>query len=403
MTTESPSTRSGTSAPDARPTVRILGTHGVPAAYGGFETAAENVGLYLRDRGWRVVVYCQSEGAGPPVVDAWNGLERVTIPASRQGWLGTAEFDLASIRHASRYRDVCLTFGYNTAVFNVVQRLKGIRNVINMDGIEWSRSRWGRSRQAILWVNERIACWVGNALIADHPEIEVYLRTRARRSKITTITYGANAVVDAPVSPVTDLGLTPGGYLTLICRPIPENSILELVAGFSSRRRGHTLAVFGDYRPDDDEYQRAVVAAASDEVVFVGSVYDPQQLAALRFHASGYLHGHTVGGTNPSLVEALAAGNAVVAHDNPYNRWVAGDAAVYFSTTDEASDAIGAVLDDGALRERLGLAGRARHAREFTWEHVAGQYEDLLRRFLPDARPKRSTARFTPDSSKETT
>ena len=161
---------------DDRPTVRILGTHGIPAAYGGFETAAENVALHLRDHGWRVVVYCQRPGRGPVTNDVWRGIERVHVPIDRDGWLGTSHFDLVSIRHAIRHRDVCLTFGYNTAVFNVLQRLRGIKNVINMDGIEWSRSRWGPFKQAILWTNERIACFVGNDLIADHPAIERYLR-----------------------------------------------------------------------------------------------------------------------------------------------------------------------------------------------------------------------------------
>ncbi len=111
----------------------------------------------------------------------WNGLERVTIPVDREGWLGTSEFDLRSIRHAVKHRgDLNLTFGYNTAVFNLAQRVLGVPNVINMDGIEWSRARWGKLRQAILYVNERIACFVGHELIADHPEIETYLRTRAR-------------------------------------------------------------------------------------------------------------------------------------------------------------------------------------------------------------------------------
>jgi glycosyltransferase involved in cell wall biosynthesis len=400
MTREPPSSFS-------RPTVRILGTHGVPAAYGGFETAAENVGLYLRDKGWRVIVYCQTTGSGPVEEDEWNGLERVTIPVARDGWLATSEFDLRSIQHASRFRDVCLTFGYNTAVFNIIQRLKGIPNVINMDGIEWSRARWGKPRQAILWVNERIACWVGNDLIADHPEIEIYLATRARRSKITTVTYGAHAISEAPTEPVTARGLTPGQYLTLICRPIPENSIMELVTGFSSQRRGHTLAILGDYRPDSDDYHRAVVEAASDEVVFLGSIYDPAEVAALRFHSSGYLHGHTVGGTNPSLVEALAAGNPVIAHDNPYNRWVAGEGALYFTSARDASELIGEALGNPALRERLGAASRVRHAQEFTWEHVAGQYEKLLRRHVrlrAATRASGASANLSdPNLSKETT
>lgn len=374
---------------DGRPTVRILGTHGIPAAYGGFETAAENIAVFLRDQGWRVIVYCQSDGDGPIVEDVWRGIERVTIPVGPDGWKGTSLFDLKSIRHASRFDDVCLTFGYNTAVFNVLQRLKGIPNVINMDGIEWSRARWGFMKQAILYVNERIACWVGNTLIADHPEIETYLAKKAKRSKLTTITYGAHRVDSAPVAPLTAHGLTPGEYLTLICRPIPENTILELVQAFSAERRGVTLAVFGTYTPETDPYHRAVVDAASDEVAFVGSVYDPEELAALRFHALGYLHGHTVGGTNPSLVEAMAAGNAVIAHDNPYNRWVAGDGALYFTTAHDAAARIGELLQHPARRAALSSAASARHAEEFTWEHVAGQYETVLQTYLGGARVAR--------------
>ena len=372
---------------DGRRTVRVLGTHGVPAAYGGFETAAENVGLFLRDQGWRVIVYCQVQGSVAITEDTWNGLERVNVPVDREGWLGTSQFDFRSILHASRLRDVCLTFGYNTAVFNTLQRVKGIPNVINMDGIEWSRARWGKVKQTILWVNERIACWVGNDLIADHPVIEEYLATRARRSKLTTITYGANAVDSASAAPVIAHGLEPGGYLTLICRPIPENSILELVRGFSLTRRGHTLAILGNYTPESNDYHRAVVDAASDEVVFLGALYDPDEVAALRFHSSGYLHGHTVGGTNPSLVEAMAAGNAVIAHDNPYNRWVADSGALYFQTAEDAALRIGQIIDDLPLRGRLGAASRQRHAEEFTWQHVAGQYEQLLMRHIEYAAP----------------
>ena len=358
-------------------TVRILGSHGIPAAYGGFETAAENVALVLRDRGWRVVVYCQEQGSGPIRQDEWNGIERVTIPVRREGWLGTSSFDLLSIRDAARYRDVCLTLGYNTAIFNVLQRIKGIPNVINMDGIEWSRSRWGFFRQSILWTNERIACWVGNELIADHPEIYEYLLTRARASKITTITYGAHAITEAPTEPVTDRGLEPGQYLTLICRPIPENSVLELVQGFSRSERGVKLAILGDY-DRGDEYHRLVLNAASDEVVFLGAVFDSAAVQSLRLHSLGYLHGHTVGGTNPSLVEAMAVGNPIIAHDNPYNRWVAQDGALYFADAAEADAQITELLGNSALRASLGAASRKRHAEEFTWEHVAGQYESLL-------------------------
>jgi len=371
------------SSADTRPTVRILGTHGVPAGYGGFETAAENIALYLRDQGWRVVVYCQAAGRGERVEDTWHGIERVIIPVDRTGWKGTSTFDLHSIRDAMRHRDVCLTFGYNTAIFNVAHRLRRTPNLINMDGIEWSRSRWGPTKQGILWTNERIACFVGHHLIADHPSIERYLQGRAKASKISMITYGAKIVTEAPTEPVTSRGLEPGRYATLICRPIPENSILELVKGFCAERRGHRLAMLGDYLPDSDPYHRAVMEAANDEVVFLGAIYDPAEVAALRFHGSAYLHGHTVGGTNPSLVEAMAAGNAVVAHDNEYNRWVAQDGAVYFRTAPDAASAIAEVLGDPQRRATMAAASLRRHAQEFTWEHVAGQYEELLARYLP--------------------
>lgn len=384
-----PPTRSGAPAAEAsrdraqyNRTVRILGTHGVPAAYGGFETAAEHVGRFLVQAGWRVVVYCQVPGPGRVREDRWHGLERVLVPIDTEGWRGTAKFDLISTRHATRFHDICLVFGYNTAVFNALQRIHRIPLVINMDGIEWSRARWGLARQSILYVNERIACVVGNELIADHPEIERYLRKKARPRKISMITYGADAVCDAPVDFPVRSGLEPGKYLTLVCRPIPENSILELVEGFSARRREVKLAVVGGYQPELDEYHRRVMDAASDQVVFLGPVYDQRTLSALRFHSPLYLHGHTVGGTNPSLVEAMAAGNAVVAHDNPYNRWTAGDAAVYFKSALDVERHLTELLASPERVRWMQERSRARHREEFTWEHVAGQYEKLLSRLL---------------------
>ena len=364
-------------------TVRILGTQGVPGNYGGFETAAENVALFLVSRGWEVIVYCQVDEGHGIWQDEWQGMTRINIPVPDRSWKGTSRFDLISIKHACQYRDLCLTFGYNTAVFNTLQRVKGIPNVINMDGIEWSRARWGKAKQALLWSNERAACYVGNHLIADHPQINTYLRTRARATKITTITYGSATVVDAPTTTPEELGLVPGRYVTIVARPIPENSILELVQGFSQRPRGLKLPVLGGYDPVHDDYHAAVQAAASDEAVFLGPIFEPEKVQSLRFHSLAYLHGHTVGGTNPSLVEALGCGNPVIAHDNVYNRWVARDAARYFTTPADVSVALDALIESRELARTLGNNARARHSEEFTWEHVAGQYEELLLLFLP--------------------
>lgn len=358
--------------------VRILGTHGVPANYGGFETAAEAIARYLVRQGWRTIVYCQVPGTGTISQDTWEGIERVLIPVDTPGWKGTSEFDWISIQHASKFNDLCLTFGYNTGIFNFRQKMKGIPNIINMDGIEWARSRWGFSKQAILYINERFAAFFGDRLIADHPEIYKYLLSRAPARKIETIAYGAYPIDTAPVELVTALGLEPKRYLTLIARPIPENSLLELVRAFSARPRGYNLAVLGKLNLDTDEYHREVNKAASSEVRFLGNIFDQKIVQALRFHALGYVHGHTVGGTNPSLVEAMAAGNAVVAHDNKYNRWVVDGGATYFNDTASADTAITALLENEELRKRLSSKSLERYRAEFTWDRIGASYEKLM-------------------------
>lgn len=368
---------------EVSPTIRILGTHGVPAAYGGFETAAENVGLHLAKRGWRVVVYCQVQGKGPITTDVWNGLERVLIPEAREGWLGTSSFDLKAVRHAMPLQTddtVWLTFGYNTGVFNVIPRLRRIPNVINMDGMEWTRKRWGIAKQGILLSNERLAGLVGNRLIADHPEIGKYLARHFGRKRVVTIAYGAHEVIDAPTEPLQEYGLAPASYAIVVCRPIPENSVLEIVRAWSARTRNRTLVVVGPYG-EEDPYHVAVRSAASNEVMFPGAIFDQERLGALRFHAAAYLHGHTVGGTNPSLVEAMAAGNAVIAHDNVYNTWVAGPGNRYFAGDTDLAETLG-LLDDESALAAMGAASRERFRQHFTWEHIGDQYAETLQSCL---------------------
>jgi glycosyltransferase involved in cell wall biosynthesis len=363
-------------------TVRMLGTHGIPGNYGGFETAAENIAKFLVRQGWRVIVYCQASGTGPITQDTWQGIERIIIPVDLPGWRGTSRFDWISIKHACQFDDVCLTFGYNTGMYNFWQRLKGIPNIINMDGLEWQRKRWGFTKQAILYINERFAAIYGNMLIADHPELNVYLQTRASARKITTITYGADPVVEAPSQDIlAELGLEPEKYMTLIARPIPENSILEIVRGFSARPRGIKLVILGKYDGASDRYHQAVLEAASDEVKFVGPIYG-ERIVPIRYYGLAYVHGHTVGGTNPSLVEALACGNPVIAHNNKYNRWVAQGAAVYFNDEAEISNLFGALVENRKMRDELKENALKRFNQEFTWDHVAGQYENVLLKYL---------------------
>lgn len=357
--------------------LRILGTRGIPAAHGGFETFAEHLAPYLAAREWSVTVYCQEDGDGPVHEDAWHGMRRVHIPVATPGAAGTILFDWRSTLHAAREPGLVLTLGYNTAVFCALYRLRGLRNIINMDGVEWRRGKWGALARAWFWLNDWAGCWLGDHLVADHPEIERHLRSRVAAGKIDMIPYGADRLEGADVDLLAPYGLRPDGYAILIARPEPENSILEVVRAWSRKARGCKLVVLGKYAPGHP-YQSAVRDAASAEVIFPGAIYDKAIVQALRFHARMYVHGHTVGGTNPSLVEAMGAGNPVLAHDNAYNRWVLGEAGAYFHDETSCAGLIEILLDDREWLTAMRRATRARHAAAFTWDRVLADYDHLL-------------------------
>ena len=357
--------------------IRILGTRGVPAAHGGFETFAEYLALYLVRHGWQVTVYCQDDKAGPEYEDDWEGVHRVHIPVTRQGPLGTIIFDWKSTLHASNKKELILTLGYNTALFCAIYRMKGLTNLINMDGIEWQRAKWSRPIRIWFWLNERLGCLLGNHLVADNPGIMNHLATRVPAEKITMIPYGAKKVDGADVAALANFNLEPSKFITIVARPEPENSILEMVKAFSRKKRGVKLVVLGRYDASH-AYQKKVMDAASAEVIFPGAIYDKQILEALRFYSLLYMHGHQVGGTNPSLLEALGAGNPVLAHGNQFNRWVAGEGARYFSDEDSCASELDIILGDIDARNSMVTSSKQRYEEVFTWDKVLGEYEALL-------------------------
>jgi glycosyltransferase involved in cell wall biosynthesis len=370
----------GVKAP--QPVLRILGIRGIPAAHGGFETFAQALALHLVARGWRVVVYCQEDGAGALQEDSWQGVQRVRIPVATGGTAGTMVFDWRATAHAAPHRDLCLTLGYNTALFNARLCLARVPQLMNMDGIEWRRAKWGAAARAWFWLNERAGFRIADHLVADHPEIARHLARRGGAARITTIPYGAERVEPDAAFDLARLGLTSGRYLTLVARPEPENSIAEVVQGYSARPRGVPLVVLGHY-DSGNAYHARVRALAGPEVRFLGAIYEPHTVQQLRAHARAYLHGHRVGGTNPSLVEALGAHNPVLAHDNPFNRWVAGPGAAYFDSAAALDVALTRFLADPALQQRMRQASAERFAAAFTQQAVLEQYRALLERWLP--------------------
>lgn len=361
-----------------------MGTRGIPAKHGGFETFAEQLAVYLKGKGWAVTVYCQDNN-GPGVRETkWQGVRLVHIPVHQKGVLATIVFDLKAVLHALSEKGLFLTLGYNTAVFNVLHRIKGQTNIFNMDGIEWRRQKWGPFARAWFWLNERIGCWVGNHLIADHPKIKQHLATRVGADKITMIPYGGDEVHEADVTALVPFGVEPGGFSVIIARPEPENSFLEMVRAFSCKRRNHKLVVLGNFDPENNRYHRQVMEAASVEVLFPGAIYETSVVQALRYFSRFYLHGHRVGGTNPSLVEALGAGCAVIAHDNQFNKWVAGPDAAFFKDELACAALFDQSLTNDAAVSRMKSASRRRFRERFTWPQVLREYEELLTSWYPD-------------------
>jgi Glycosyltransferase len=253
--------------------------------------------------------------------------------------------------------------------------------VINMDGIEWKRQKWSAIGKAWFWLNERFGCWFGSHLVADHPRIKDHLATRVSAKKITMIPYGGVFVGNADESLLESYAVAKNNYSIVIARPEPENSILEVVQAFSAKSRGDKLLVLGEFMPDVNAYHRKVIDAASEDVIFPGAIYEADVIGALRYHARFYIHGHQVGGTNPSLVEALGAGCAIIAHDNQFNRWVSDKAAFYFNGVDHLTDFFdGPYYDDNFVSEKKKEANLQFEGR-FKWNDILCEYELLLNRF----------------------
>jgi glycosyltransferase involved in cell wall biosynthesis len=358
----------------------ILGTRGIPAQHGGFETFAEKLSLYLVGRGWDVTVYCQEDFDGKSAihVDDWRGVRRFFIPVRQNGPIGTMVFDWRAIQHAMREPGIPLILGYNTAIFSMLLRLGNRPIIVNMDGIEWRRNKWSTHAKAWLWLNDWVASLTSSVLIADHPEIVEHLATRRKRSDIFMIPYGGDPVLGTPVTSLSRYGIEAHKYLISICRLEPENSILPMIRAFSRRQRRRKFLCIGKFDPCTNDYHRQIRDEASAEICFPGPIYDHEVLASIREHAVAYCHGHTVGGTNPSLVEALGAGNAVIAHRNKFNLWTAGKDQFFFNNEDECAATFDVLETDPARLARARAAARRQRELLFTWEKVFAAYESLL-------------------------
>lgn len=359
--------------------IAMVGTRGVPAAYGGFETAVEEIGRRLVGKGHEVIVYTRgSQSRGREYL----GMRTIHLPAVPQKQLETLSHTGLSTLHAiTRHRpDVAFVFNAANSPFLPFLRARRIPTALHMDGLEWRRSKWGRRGKAYYRWAEEFGVRQGDALIADAPGIADYYR---HQFGVPTemIRYGAPLLEDAPTGGVQGLDLQPDGYHLVVARFEPENHVLEIVRGYRDSDATLPLAVVGS-APYSAGYTREIaeIAEADPRIRLLGAIYDQDLLDALYVHAYTYAHGHSVGGTNPSLLRAIGAGTPVIAYDVGFNRDVLDDEGWFFTTAaDVASQLLLTEADPAAVAAR-GRRNREHAATAFSWDDVADAYEDLARR-----------------------
>lgn len=363
----------------------ILGTRGIPANYGGFETFAEQLATRLAARGHDVTVYCRA-GNVDPALDGtmWRGVRLVVLPAPRRKHLETVVHTWRSARHA-RTQGFEFALVCNSANFLSlpVLRAAGVRTALAIDGIESERRKWGFLGRNVY----RLAGVLGprwtDVVIADCAVIEDWLRARGV-ANVAMIAYGATPPDVATTDALARLGVAPDGYVLYVSRLEPENNADVVIRGFVESGVSCPLVVVGD-APYADAYKAKLreIAAGSDRVVFAGAIYG-RGYDELRANASCYVQATDVGGTHPALLEAMAAGRAVIANDIPEHREVLGDAGWYYAKNDPQDLArrlreVMAAPGSAAERAAHAAAAQRRVAEHYDWEQVVSAYERLAR------------------------
>jgi glycosyltransferase involved in cell wall biosynthesis len=355
--------------------VAILGTRGIPANYGGFETFAERIAVYLRARGVPVTVYCRRHHAtaGPE----WQGIRLVTLPTIRSKYFDTVMHTFLSVVHLTlrtRVRDVILCNAANAPTLPLL-RITGRRVLMNVDGLEWRRGKWGIAGRSWYRLGEWLSVRWSSVLVTDAEEVRTYYRVR-HDSDSVMVPYGADLLergLALPEQPRVE----PDGYVLYVSRWERENNPLLVARAHAAAETKMSLVMLG-HAAYDEELDEEVRAAAAANAFLPGSVFGtPYQ--ALQSNARCYVHATEVGGTHPALIEAMGAGNVCLVLDTPENREVAGPDAWYFADGGELTALLRKVDGlDRAVLTQLRAASRARAADLFSWEKVGRRYYQLL-------------------------
>jgi glycosyltransferase involved in cell wall biosynthesis len=355
-----------------------MGTRGVPAQHGGFETAVEEIGKRLAARGYEVTVYCRNPGQR---ITEYAGMKLVNAPAIRHRLAETLSHTTASTAHAiiKDHPDVVLLLNAGNAPLLKPLKLAGIPTAIHLDGLESKREKWrGAGATYYRWAEKAAVQW-GQEVIADAQAIADYVMKTYGRDCVV-IPYGAE-VINPPSTRLAELQLSPQGYHLLVARFEPENHVIEAVHAYRASNESRPLVVVGSATYSQWYVDKVHAAARGDErIKFTGAIYDQELLEQLYGHAITYIHGHSVGGTNPSLLRAMGAGAPVLAYDVEFNREVTANQGYFWANSEQLQlifDDIGAGKEAARLVE-LHDRNQQRIESAYQWDAVTDKYEALI-------------------------
>jgi glycosyltransferase involved in cell wall biosynthesis len=359
-----------------RKSVAIIGTRGYPSYYGGFETLVRRLAPYLADQGWDVTVYGRPGSGGAEDPDCDPRIRRVMTRGVESKSLSTLSYGLTSAWDAAHTKpSVALVMNVANGFWLPILKQRGIPTVVNVDGIEWERAKWGRAAKSAFKTGAALTARYADNLVYDSLEIGRRWREGFGREGVF-IPYGASDSFDSTFNDE----LTLRRYALMVARFVPENSVNEFfdAATYLSTRWDVAIVGSSGYGGPLDE-QAKQLADSSDRIKWFGHISDDAKLFGLWQNAGVYFHGHSVGGTNPALVQAMACGAPTVARDTVYNREVLGDAGLFVQPRGSAIAAtLDSVLSDVTLQNRLSAAARTRQQQSYTWNSVCERYLETI-------------------------
>lgn len=382
--------------------IAILGTRGIPANYGGFETFTEHLSTRLVARGHDVTVYCRSHYVSPRELE-FQGVHLKVLPTVRHKYFDTVIHTFLSALHAAPRRyDAALICNAANAPFASILRLTGTPVALNVDGLEHKRKKWNAIARNYYLLAEKLATILPNETVTDARVIQDYYQARYGVSS-TMIAYGAE-VERRPDPMVRRWRVEPNRYVLYVSRLEPENNAQMVIEAFKRVRTAHKLLIVGDAPYARDYINDLKARARRDKrIVFTGFVFG-RDYRALQQNAYCYIHATEVGGTHPALLEAMGFGNCVLTLAAPENIEAVGDAGIPYTDENDLAEKLQRVLRDGSLVQSYRNRAQARVQEMYEWDYVVDRYEDLFARMaglpLPDR--DRSTAIETAtDSTRE--